>query len=127
MRRELHVSLAIYLDDCAFSHRLRSLLLDAGHRVQIPAEAIPSLTGASDDIHFAHACTTQQAILTYNAADFLQLHRQHPEHAGILAVYQDNDPAKDMTYADIVRAIGNLEHTGVPIAGGFWSLHAFQW
>jgi hypothetical protein len=121
------VSLAIYLDDCAFSYRLRRLLLDAGHRVQIPAEANPPLTGADDDIHFAHARATQQAILTYNAADFLQLHRQHPEHTGILAVYQDNDPTKDMTYADIVRAIANLEHTGVHVAGGFWSLNSYQW
>ena len=127
MRRELRVSLAIYLDDCAFSHRLRSLLLDAGHRVQIPAEAVPPLTGADDDRHFAHARATQQVILTYTAAVFLLLHRRHPQHAGIFAVYQDNDPARDMTYADIVRAIANLERTGVPIADGFWSLNAFQW
>lgn len=121
------MSLAIYLDDCAFSHRLRQLLVEAGHRVQIPAEVAPSLRGVADDTHFAHARATQQSILTYNAADFLRLHQQHSDHYGILAVYQDNDPAKDMTYADIVRAIANLERTGVSIAGGFWSLNAYRW
>jgi hypothetical protein len=101
--------------------------VEAGHRVQIPADVRPSLRGAADDVHFAHACTTQQIILTYNAVDFLRLHKQHPDHYGILAVYQDNDSAKDMTYADIVRAIANLEYTGVSIAGGFWSLNAYRW
>ncbi len=121
------LSLAIYLDDCAFSHRLRQLLSEAGHQVQVPADLVRPLTGADDEFHFAHAQATGQTLLTYNPADFAALHRQFPEHAGILAIYQDNDPAKDMTYADIVRAIANLEQTGVKIAGEFWVLNAFQW
>ena len=32
-----------------------------------------------------------------------------PRHSGIFAVYQDNDPSRDMSNADIVRAIRNLE------------------
>ncbi len=121
------MSLAIYLDDCAFSHRLKHLLELAGHQVQIPADVTPSLTGAADPRHFAHAASTGQAILTYNPTDYLQLHHENPHHAGILAVYQDNNPSKDMTYADIVRAIANLEQTEVTIAGEFWILNAFQW
>ncbi|CAN5736734.1 hypothetical protein BH10CHL1_BH10CHL1_14210 [soil metagenome] len=121
------MGLAIYLDDCAFSYRLRKLLLEAGHQVQVPADVDPSLTGATDEVHFAHARITRQAILTYNPADFLELHQQDQDHSGILAVYQDNDPAKDMAYADIVRAIANLEQTGIAIPGSFWSLNAFQW
>jgi hypothetical protein len=121
------LSLAIYLDDCAFSYRLRQLLLEAGHQVQIPAEVEPSLVGAADEVHFAHAQVTKQVILTLNPADFHQLHQQYPDHSGILAVYQDNDPAKDMNYAEIVRAIANLEQTGVIIAGGFWPLNVYRW
>ncbi len=34
---------------------------------------------------------------------------------------------KDMTYADIVRAIANLQQTGVTITGGFWLLNMFRW
>jgi hypothetical protein len=65
--------------------------------------------------------------LTKNPQDFRGLHQKFPGHAGILAVYQDNDLTKDMNYADIVQAISNLQSTGVTIAGGFWSLNAYQW
>lgn len=85
------------------------------------------MTGAADDRHFAHARTTSQVILTYNPADFLHLHNLASDHPGILAVYQDNDPSKDMTYADIVQAIANLENTTTTVAGGFWVLNAYQW
>ena len=121
------MSLRIYLDDCAFSYRLRQLLQAAGHEVQIPGEADPPLTGTDDNRHFAYAHATAQVILTYNPADFLQLHNLKPDHPGILAVYQDNDPSKDMTYADIVRAIANLEDSTTSVAGGFWVLNAYQW
>lgn len=121
------MSLAIYLDDCAFSYRLRKLLLEAGHQVQVPADVDPPLTGADDAVHFAHVRVTGQVMLTYNPADFLQLHKQYSDHSGILAVYQDNDPSKDMTYVDIVRAIANVEAVGITLAGSFWSLNAFQW
>jgi hypothetical protein len=121
------LSLAIYLDDCAFSHQLRQRLIQAGHRVQIPAEAHPPLTGAADQVHFAYCQKTNQVLLTMNPADFLDLHQQDADHPGILAVYQDHDPTKDMSYAGIVQAIANLEQTGVPIAGRFWVLNAFQW
>jgi hypothetical protein len=119
--------LAIYLADCAFSYTLRRLLLEAGHDVQIRAEVTPSLTGATDEIHFAHARAARRATLTKNPVDFSLLHQQFPDHPGILAIYQDNDPTRDMSYTDIVRAIANLEQTGISINGGFWSLNAYQW
>ncbi|MCB0154903.1 MAG: DUF5615 family PIN-like protein [Anaerolineae bacterium] len=121
------MSLKIYLDDCAFAHRLRQLLIEAGHEVQVPAEVDPPLTGASDEVHFAHAQTTGQIILTLNPKDFLVLQQKSPRSPGIFAVYQDNDPSRDMSYADIVRAIANLESTGAPIAGGFWALNGYRW
>jgi hypothetical protein len=121
------LSLAIYLDDCAFSYRLRTLLLEAGYQVQIPAEVKPPLTGVTDDRHFAHARATNQVILTLNPGDFLLLHQQQSDHPGIFAVYQDNNPLKDMSYQAIVRAIANLQQTGATIAGGFWVLNAYRW
>ena len=44
-----------------------------------------------------------------NPADFKALHDMNSRHAGILAVYQDNDPSRDMSNTDIVRAIRNIE------------------
>jgi len=121
------LSLALYLDDCAFSHELRKLLIQAGHDVKVPADVHPPLTGENDAIHFAYAKAVGRAILTLNPRDFKELHDQDPDHSGILAVYQDNDPAKDMSYRQIVQAIVNLESTGVTIARGFWILNAYRW
>lgn len=121
------MSLALYLDDCAFSHELKQLLLEAGHDVETPFDVHPPLSGEDDAVHFAHAKAVGRVILTLNPRDFKELHNQNPDHPGILAVYQDNDPTKDMSYRQIVKAIANLEGTGVTIAGGFWSLNAYRW
>lgn len=121
------MSLKLYLDDCAFSYRLRRLLQEAGHDVEIPADTVPPLTGADDAEHFAHAITAKRVLLTFNPRDFKALHNQNKQHPGILAVYQDNDPTKDMSYHDIVQAIVNLERTIDEIAGNFWILNAYKW
>lgn len=121
------MSLKIYLDDCAYSYRLRQLLIEAGHQVQIPAEVDPPLVGAKDEVHFAYVQRTQQVLLTYNPQDFEQLHCSDNRHAGIFAVYQDNDITRDMLYQDVVRAIHNLVSLDIPLAGGFWVLNAYQW
>ena len=121
------MSLALYLDDCAFSHELKQLLIEAGHNVETPADVHPPLTGEDDAFHFAHARATGRIILTLNAKDFKEIHNQEPGHPGILVVYQDNNPAKDMSYHEIVEAIANLEGTGVTIAEGFWPLNVYRW
>jgi hypothetical protein len=119
--------LKLYLDDCAFSHKLRKLLRDAGHDVQAPANVTPPLTGADDSVHLAHACREGRAILTMNARDFVALHAHDSNHPGILAVYQDNDPSKDMSYAEIVQAVSNLLETVEDVSGEFWALNRYRW
>lgn len=70
-------------------------------------------------------------LITKNPADFKELHEREPRHAGILAVYQDNDPSRDMSNADIVRAIRNLEEAvqqgGPPIHGAFHVLNDWRY
>jgi hypothetical protein len=121
------LSLRLYLDDCIYSHELRRLLVEAGHDVQVPADVRPPLTGREDRRHLEYACASHRALLTKNPRDFLELHRQSTSHAGILAVYLDNDPQRDMGQREIVRAIANLEATGAILAGGFWSLNSYRW
>lgn len=121
------MSLSLYLDDCAFSHELKRLLTKAGHDVQVPADVSPPLTGADDPVHFAHAKTTGRVILILNARDFKEMHNHDSEHPGILVVYQDNDPSRDMSYSEIVQAVANLESTSVVIARGFWPLNVYRW
>jgi hypothetical protein len=45
----------------------------------------------------------------------------------VFAVYQDNDPSRDMTPADIVAAIRRIETTeGLVIPGGFHVLNHWR-
>ena len=83
--------------------------------------------GADDATHLAHAQTAERTLLTFNPCDFKALHDQKFSHSGILAVYQDNDPDRDMSYRDIVDAIANLEQSVPQIVGGFWTLNAYRW
>ncbi len=117
------MSLRLYLDDCVFAWRLRDILLLNGHEVVTPREA--DLLGADDDVHFAYARRHNLVIVTANPKDFAILHRSHPEHPGIFAIYQDNDP-RDMSYEEIARAIANIVDAGVEIAGQFHVLNMWR-
>jgi hypothetical protein len=95
-----------------------------------PTDAGVGLTGEDDDVHFAYAAANDFTIITKNPADFKALHDLDPQHAGILAVYQDNDPSRDMSDADIVKAVANLEQAaqsgGDPISGMFHILNDWR-
>lgn len=107
------MTLRLLLDECAHSHRLHHLLRDEGHEVVIPREV--GLSGEDDEVVFAYAREHDLAVLTKNPRDFEFLHALHPSHAGIFAVYQDNDPKRDLADLDIVRALTNLLMSGVPL------------
>jgi len=59
------------------------------------------------------------------------LHEADQEHFGILAVYQDNDVGRDMSAAEIVKAIKNLEEAaqigGDPIERKFHRLNDWRY
>jgi len=89
------------------------------------------LDGEEDQVHFAFAAAQGLAIITKNPADFKALHDADPRHSGILGVYQDNDPSRDMSNADIVRAIRNIEEAaqrgGSPLQGQFHTLNDWRY
>ena len=101
------------------------LLQAAGHQVVTPAEA--GTSGLPDDIHFAYAAAQGLILLTKNPDDFAELHAAEPTHAGIVAVYQDNDPRRDRTYGDIVRALTNMEKAGIELKNAFHVLNAWRY
>jgi len=107
-----------------FSWRLRDVLRQRGHEVTTPLDA--NLLGADDPRHFAYARQHGLTLITANPADFKRLHDHDPQHAGIFAVYQDNDP-RDMSYEEIARAIQNLIDAEVTIAGQFHSLNVWRY
>lgn len=101
------------------------LLRAAGHYVVTPAEA--GTSKVADQLHFRYALTHQLVLLTKDTMDFQSYHDANPEHPGVLVIYQDNDPHRDMTYNDVVRAIANLENAGVELKGTFQSLNAWRY
>jgi predicted nuclease of predicted toxin-antitoxin system len=119
------LSQKIYLDDCAYAKELVRLLENAGHQVTTPRQA--ETTGKDDAAHFRYAIANGLILLTKNPDDFLELHQQSSQHPGILLVYQDNDRDRDMSQADIVRAIANLEQAKVAIAGSCHILNAWRY
>lgn len=118
------LSLRLYLDDCADSTRLFTLLQENGHHVTRPRDV--SLTGASDAMHFIYAREHDLILITTNPRDFEPPHQQYHDHPGIFAIYQDND-LRDMTLAEIVQAIHNVMAAGVPIAGQFIVLNSWRY
>ncbi len=120
------MSLRLYLDECAYSKQLVNLLRGYPHEHHVETPTDSNLFGRTDEDHFAYARSHRLILITKNPDDFEALHRQQPEHAGILAIYQDNLPT-DMSTRDIARAIQNLADAEVPLAGFFQVLNAWNY
>jgi hypothetical protein len=119
------LSQKIYLDDCAYHKELVRCLEQAGHQVVTPAQA--QIIGRADEVHFRYAADHGLVLLTKNPDDFLELHDKDSKHAGILVVYQDNDPDRGMSHSDVGRAIANLENAGVTLPSTVQVLNAWRY
>jgi predicted nuclease of predicted toxin-antitoxin system len=117
--------LRLLVDEDTQAKTLVRLLRDAGHDV-VTVE-MSGLTSVADSGVLSYAIRESRVLLTRNCGDFLALSRVVGSHAGILAIYQDADPSKNMSYTDIVRAIRNLEESEVLIEGEFVVLNAWRW
>ncbi|UFP95668.1 DUF5615 family PIN-like protein [Gloeobacter morelensis] len=119
------MSLRLLIDEDTQAWRLVELLRAAGHDVLTPQEA--GLIGKPDAIVFEYAITTRRTLLTHNCSDFFRLHQANPSHLGILAIYRDADPQKQMSRPAIVRAIANLEELGIDLQQQFYALNHYNW
>jgi predicted nuclease of predicted toxin-antitoxin system len=108
----------LYLDDDLAGPLLARLLRNDGHDVMLPADV--GLPGVDDSVHFARAIEETRVVLTRNYRDFENLHnlvmKSQGHHPGVLLVRRDNDPSRNLSPRDIVRAIRNLEAGGLPTA-----------
>ncbi len=119
------MSQKIYLVDCAYAKELVRLLEAVGHQVTTPRQA--GTMCREDEAHFRYAADNSLVLLTKNPDDFLELHKNDSNHTGILVIYQDNDPDRDMDHAEIVRAIANLEQASVGFTGSCHVLNAWRY
>ncbi|MGK7900524.1 MAG: DUF5615 family PIN-like protein [Hormoscilla sp.] len=82
----------LYADE-QFPRRVVELLINLGHdvlTVQLSGNA-----GRSDEEVLAFAVSENRAVLTLDRRDFKRLHRQQPEHSGII-VCTDNQDREQM-------------------------------
>lgn len=118
----------LYLDDDTAKGSLVVRLRRAGHQVVLPNDA--GLAGGWDPLHLLHAVQHELMLVSKNHDDFrdlhLLVHAASGRHAGIAIVRADNDPRRDMTDSDIVRALGNLDAGNVPIANEFHILNHWR-
>ncbi|MFB2835398.1 DUF5615 family PIN-like protein [Floridanema evergladense] len=117
------MSLSLLLDEDSQAKYLVNLLRVAGHDVLTVNEA--DLMSREDSAVLDYARIQERVLLTRNCSDFQELHQANPVHPGILAVFQDPNPVKNMSYQAIIQAIANLEAANYAIENQFVILN--QW
>ncbi|MEO0378104.1 MAG: DUF5615 family PIN-like protein [Cyanobacteria bacterium P01_A01_bin.17] len=117
------MSLTLLLDEDSQAKYLVNRLKSAQHDVITINEI--GMVGASDDAVLLYAQQHNRVLLTRNCSDFYDLHQITSNHPGILAIYQDADPDKNMSYPAIVTAIANVEASGLKLINQFIVLN--QW
>ena len=119
------MSLRLLLDEDSQAKHLVTILEEAGHEVITINEV--GLAGSSDDIVLDYARGKNLILLTQNCDDFEELHYISSNHSGILAVYNNADRAKNMSFQMIVKAIANLEAACIPLDNQFISLNHWNY
>ncbi|MCG3159630.1 MAG: hypothetical protein JMDDDDMK_00644 [Acidobacteria bacterium] len=118
----------VYLDDDLDSNALIGLLRRGGHNVTSP-RAVGN-RGIDDEDHLRFAAAQSLTLLTANAEDFIELHeewmKRQLRHSGILIVYQENNPARDMTFQQIAQAVTRIEQSGVPLENAYYNLNFWR-
>lgn len=113
----------LLLDEDSQGKALVRLLTGAGHDVETVTQA--GIAGSEDAVVLDYARRTDRVVITRNGRDFVVLHLADSRHPGVLVEYQDEDPAKNMTYAQILTAINKIESSGWDIRGEIAAINAW--
>jgi predicted nuclease of predicted toxin-antitoxin system len=83
----------LYADE-QFPYLTSDVLRQLGHDVLTVQQAGKANQGIPDDEVLAFATEQSRAILTLNRRDFIRLHNQDSNHAGIIACTDDGDKVR---------------------------------
>ncbi|MGB5596655.1 MAG: DUF5615 family PIN-like protein [Crocosphaera sp.] len=119
------MSLRLLLDEDCQAKILVRMLENMNHDVKTVNEV--GLQGLADNLVFDYARQNDCVLVTYNCDDYEKLHEINENHSGILGIYKNNNPARDMNYKSIVQAIANLEAASIPLANQFISLNHWNY
>ncbi len=84
------------------------------------------LVGALGDTVPSRVGADRRARVTRNGEHVPVLHGASPAHRGILAVYQDDDRARDMSYEESADAVGPVEASTLQTGGQVLALDAWR-
>jgi hypothetical protein len=116
--------LRILVDEDSQARSQLNILRRDGHDVVAICDL--DKNGMPDAEVFELAQLLERVLLTHNTEDFHELHREQPGHRGIMVVFRDADPRKNMSHAQVATAIRGLETSGVTIAGDFHVLNHWR-
>ena len=117
----------LLLDENTSDRRLASRLRALAHDPLLAVDV--GLTSSTDPRVFIWAITQAVPVLTRDSDDFTDLHElimaAAGHHSGVLIVYFDDDPRRNLTDRGIANAISKLDASGVAIADRIHVLN--QW
>ncbi|MCC5635704.1 DUF5615 family PIN-like protein [Nostoc sp. CHAB 5844] len=96
----------LYADEM-FPKKVSELLRTMGHDVLTVQEAGKANLGIPDDEVLNFAVENNRTVITLNRQDFIKLHRNSPEHSGIIVC--TNDPDRYRMATRINEAINQEE------------------
>ena len=119
------MSLRLLIDEDTQAKLFVNLLKLAGHDVITINDV--DLTGQKDSVVLDFARQNNRLLITQNCDDFEALHQVNSVHPGILAIYNNTNPSKNMSFKAIVKAIANLEASSVPLENQLISLNHWNY
>ncbi len=84
------------------------ILKEFGHDVLTSKDAGNANKAVPDEAVLGFASSEKRILLTLNRKDFIRLHRQNPQHSGIIVCTEDKD----------FQALANRIHQVIEFAGG---------
>lgn len=128
-RKESALSLRILVDECILDKLLIAKLRGAGHDI-LTVEDL-DLRRKPDHAVLEAAIADNRMVITINCVDFVELAERRvkrgAKHPGILLVYRYNVPVKELSHDDIVKAIANLQATGLALENGCHKLNDYKY
>lgn len=117
-----------YVDDDLDSDVLLRLANKQGHQLTSPRSV--GMRGIRDAAHLTYSVQQSLPLLSGNTGDFEALHELalalRGQHFGILLVYGERYPQRQMRAAHIVRALANLEAAQTPLANSLIVLNHYR-
>lgn len=129
------LNLSIYLDEDVDSDLLMGVLRKSGFKVISPRAVGMrrklSRHKINDEVQLAYAAGNGCVFLTANTAHFLNIYKtwkiNKVIHCGILLLHKYNNPAKDMTFDQITKAILNIIGLKLEFTNNLYNLNEFNY